>query len=48
MAEELAVEFGVKNVTYRVKSAFTKKAFFDHLAPWGAQKKCTTLNLRAK
>ena len=29
------------------KSAFVKKAFFDHLAPWVVKIFFTTLNLRA-
>ena len=38
MAEQLAVEVDVKNVTYRVKSAFTKKHFLTTW-PLGGPKK---------
>ena len=47
MAEQLAVEVDVKNVTERGKNwnkCLCKKAFFDHLAHWRVKKNCTTLN----
>ena len=37
MAEQLAVEVDVKNVTYRVKSAFAKKHFLTTWPPGGSK-----------
>ena len=47
MAEQLAVEVDVKNVTYRVKSAFTKKHFLTTW-PLGGSKKIYHMKFKSK
>ena len=47
MAEQLAVEVDVKNVTYRVKSAFAKKHFLTTW-PLGGPKKMYHVKFKSK